>query len=380
MSNSLSFYLIRDTLVKPWLKYYFKHIEYRGLEHLRPNEPTLFVGNHQNAFVDAFLPIAKNPTPIWSLTRGDIFENPKVAKLLDNMCLIPVYRKRDGAGFQDKTMQTFERVKQLFKTENAHVLIFGEGNAKAESRLRPLTSGFARLAFDTVSDPEHGQPELLLQGVSVQYEQHIGFRKKAIVTIHPAIAMKDRLAHYQADPRKAIVALKKDMTALLKSALVSPPADDPLTPDQHMQLLWEYARKNELHFSRDFDQILQRHQELVKLPTPEKQVLLSQVNSTEPPKPTKKRYTNLLYAPLALFALPVLLPTILIAEKPVANFSDPQFFTSVRYATGMVVSRLLQFILLIALGIGLNWGIALAWALTLPITQRAFFKVYDELG
>ncbi|MDV7395827.1 1-acyl-sn-glycerol-3-phosphate acyltransferase, partial [Arthrospira platensis SPKY1] len=108
---------------------------------------------------------------------------------LTQCALIPVYRQRDGAGFEEKTKASFARVVRMFAEEAAHVLIFAEGNAKAESRLRPLSSGFARLAFDAVQ----ACPDVLLQPVSVQYEEHASFRKGVRITIHPTIALKDWL-------------------------------------------------------------------------------------------------------------------------------------------------------------------------------------------
>lgn len=385
MKNIL-FHTIRDLMVKPWLKVYFHDITYRGLENLRPDAPVLYVSNHQNAFVDAFLPIAKDPRPIWSLTRGDIFENPRMAKILDSMCLIPIYRKRDGAGFQDKTMLTFQRVKQLFREDRSHVLIFGEGNAKAESRLRPLTSGFARLAFDVASDEKEGQKDLLVQPVSVQYEQHTVFRRKAVVTIHPAISMFDWMPIYKEEPRKAIVELKKKMTEVIKSGLISPPANDSHTPEEHMQMIANHAQQEGWDFGKDFQRIKNWHEQLIERPAPEKKVLLATaqqntelVQNRQPRTKKQGRWARVLGWSLLAWPSLLLLPSFLIAEKPVKNFKDPQFFTSVRYATGMFTYKLLQFLAIILLAIFTHPLIALAWLLILPLTNRAALQLTDHI-
>lgn len=378
---------------------------FSGVENIKPDTATLWVGNHQNAFMDAFLPISKNPRAVWSLTRGDIFKKPWLAFLLNRMCLLPIYRKQDGPDFSEKTLQSFDKVKWLFKERNAHVLIFAEANAKAESKLRPLTSGFARIAFDTASDLANGNPDLVIQPFSVQYEKHTGFRREVRVHIHEPIPMKQYLDLYTNEPRKAILQIKKVCTEHLKEYLIHP-ADDPRVPEEHTQLLsWKAYKEGFNSFAESLNTTLPWHRNFLTKEEHFKQNVFTQAK-TEVSKLKGKVFDNdgrflpksqqiatesglkenkldlFKTIALVLLAMPAALymfPTFKLAEKPVKGIKDPQFPTSIRFAAGMIISK--AFILLLWLpliAIAINPIAALIWLLTLPFSQKAYLLLHDS--
>jgi 1-acyl-sn-glycerol-3-phosphate acyltransferase len=424
--QSSLFRIIRDGLIKQWLRVYFRRMVFSGVENIQPDTATLWVGNHQNAFMDAFLPISKNPRAVWSLTRGDIFAKPWVAFLLNRMCLMPVYRKQDGPDFSEKTIKSFERVKWLFKERNAHVLIFAEANAKAESKLRPLTSGFARIAFDTATDAKNGNPNLHIQPFSVQYEEHTGFRREVRVHIHKAIPVKDYLTLYNSEPRKAILELKKVCTEALKQYLIHP-ADDPRSPEQHTRLLsWKAYQEGFSSFAESLNTTLPWHREFLAKPEEEKAALFAQVEMEQAleQKQEQEQGKSLqqqgqgqgqgheyvhehqegkifdekgrLFSQFlekgkmsllgkignGLLALPAALymyPTLRLAKKAVVNIKDAQFVTSIRFAAGMIASKVLIILFWLPLiAIFIHPIAALIWLLVLPMSQLHYLELVDR--
>lgn len=366
---------IRDLLIKPWLNIYFKDRHYVGLEKINHHQPTLWVGNHQNAFMDAFLPIAKIRRSVWSLTRGDIFAKPWVAWLLNRMCLIPVYRKQDGPDFNEKTIKSFARVKSLFKERNIHAIIFAEANAKAESRLRPLTSGFARLAFDSAFDPELGNPELCVQPYSVQYEEHTGFRRTVRIELHDPIPMKKYKDLYEKEPRKAILALKKETSDALKKGLIHVPTDAPYTAEKFMQWLssrFYEDRGLKSNFARSLDIWLPGN---MPDQISDDEILVHRMPRLQKPISPIVFPFQLLFS---LFAAIHVIPAFILAESQVKKLRDPQFPTSIRFAISMLLSRLLIFLVWLPfIAILLDPYIAFAWLLLLPLSRRTLGPLID---
>ena len=408
--QSSLFRIIRDGLIKQWLHVYFRKMVFSGVENIQPNTATLWVGNHQNAFMDAFLPISKNPRAVWSLTRASIFRKPWVAFLLNRMCLLPVYRKQDGPGFDEKTMKSFDRVKWLFKERNAHVLIFAEASAKAESKLRPLTSGFARIAFDTASDVENGNPNLIIQPFSVQYEQHTAFRRDVRVHIHEAIPLKDYVDLYANEPRKAILELKKVCSDTLKQYLLHP-ADDPRSPEEHTQLLsWKAHKEGFSSFAESMNTVLPWHRAFLGESEEHKQAIFAQAKAdlsalegkvfdkdgrflpeSQQIRLAEGQDRTLLANPkklsagkkflYTLGAIPAALymyPTLKLAEKPGKGIKDMQFPTSIRFASGMVLSK--AFIILLWLpffALAIHPLAALLWLVMLPLSQKMYLMRFE---
>lgn len=108
--------------------------------------PKIIASNHPNSFFDAIVIAVHYPKPIYFLARGDAFKKPLVAKFLNSLQLIPIYRLSEGKSNLSKNEDTFKKCMALLK-ENKTILIFSEGLCVNEWQLRPLKKGTARLAL-----------------------------------------------------------------------------------------------------------------------------------------------------------------------------------------------------------------------------------------
>ncbi|MBS1977055.1 MAG: 1-acyl-sn-glycerol-3-phosphate acyltransferase [Bacteroidetes bacterium] len=141
-------YNLLRSYVRLGLKFYFRRIIINGAENI-PDHAVIYAANHQNAFMDALLIICFNPHLTNSLARADIFKKPVARRLLNWLRLIPVYRIRDGWQSLDQNHKSFEECTRRFEQKEA-VIIFPEGNHGPERRLRPLSRGFTRLAYEAL--------------------------------------------------------------------------------------------------------------------------------------------------------------------------------------------------------------------------------------
>jgi 1-acyl-sn-glycerol-3-phosphate acyltransferase len=138
--------------------FYFRRIEIHDVQNVPKNKPVLLLSNHQNALLDALLIAIKCGRSSYFLTRAGVFKKPLVAKILDSLQMLPVYRIRDGWGNLTNNTAVFERCSKLLKTGEC-IVIFPEGNHNLKRTVRPLSKGFTRIVFDTLEK----YPELDLQ-------------------------------------------------------------------------------------------------------------------------------------------------------------------------------------------------------------------------
>ena len=115
---------------------------------LKKQGPLLLASNHPNSFLDAVILDILFEKPIWSLTRGDVFKNKFIARVLTALKIFPVYRVSEGVENLNNNYETFENCKTIFR-EKGIVLIFSEGKCINEWHLRPLKKGTARLAINS---------------------------------------------------------------------------------------------------------------------------------------------------------------------------------------------------------------------------------------
>lgn len=125
---------------------YFRRVYKQGLSNIPKNKPVIFAANHQNSLIDPIVIASVNLSPVFFLTKSDVFKNPKIAKILFSLNMLPIYRERDGADFKDKNIAIFNRCTEILSSKS-RIIIFPEGSHNTKNRLRPLKKGIARIAL-----------------------------------------------------------------------------------------------------------------------------------------------------------------------------------------------------------------------------------------
>lgn len=117
---------------------------------LHEKGPLILACNHPNSFLDAIILDTLFEQPLWSLTRGDIFKNRIIHRILSSLKMLPVYRTSEGTENLQENYKTFDACLTVFRN-NGSVLIFSEGKSINEWWLRPLKKGTARLAIQAMN-------------------------------------------------------------------------------------------------------------------------------------------------------------------------------------------------------------------------------------
>ena len=139
------FIRVMKSYVSLGLFFYYKKITVHGHENIPPDKPLLLLPNHQNALLDALLVATSIDGYSYYLTRANVFNNRIVAKLLEWLRLIPVYRIRDGYGTLTKNTEIFERCSRLLNA-NQSVLIFG-GQSQHQKNCKVIKQGIYPTCF-----------------------------------------------------------------------------------------------------------------------------------------------------------------------------------------------------------------------------------------
>lgn len=202
-------------LVMISLKGYFHKIVVEGLENIPKNTPILLVSNHQNALIDPLLLGTHTTIKPFFLTRASVFKKPMVAKFLNYIQMLPVYRVRDGFSSIQQNLGTFDQTYEVLRNNEA-VLIFAEGSHSLIRNLRPLSKGFSRMAFGLKEKYPETQPVIL--PMALDYSEHMRSGGKVRITIGKAIPV-------DMPPSKSGL-LTKSVERALKNLIVEIPLEN----------------------------------------------------------------------------------------------------------------------------------------------------------
>jgi 1-acyl-sn-glycerol-3-phosphate acyltransferase len=107
--------------------------------------PLLLASNHPNSFLDAIVVGCKMRQPVHFITRGDVFARPGVAKFLESLNMIPIFRQRDGKDNLAKNDQTTTKSVEVLR-RGGLLIIFVEGFCENQTTLQlPLKKGAGRI-------------------------------------------------------------------------------------------------------------------------------------------------------------------------------------------------------------------------------------------
>ena len=80
------------------LKIFFRKISTQNIKSIPSKGPVIFVCNHPNLIIDAWLVGMTCNRRLYFLAKSTIFKGKTISWILSKLGLIPVYRKQDGDG------------------------------------------------------------------------------------------------------------------------------------------------------------------------------------------------------------------------------------------------------------------------------------------
>ncbi len=143
-----------------------------GKENIPKKGAVIFIGNHQNALIDAIVVPTTNNRNSHFLTRASAFKIGLVDQILRSLNMIPVYRVRDGVRTIEKNFVVFEQCIEILEQEKA-IQIFAEGEHHLKRRIIPLKKGFARIILGTLQ--KYPDLPIYIVPIGINYDSHLNF-------------------------------------------------------------------------------------------------------------------------------------------------------------------------------------------------------------
>lgn len=205
---------------------FFRRIFYSNLKKVPLEKPLLFVGNHQNSFMDGVLVGSYLPQPIHFTMRADMFRKPFARFCLRELNVAPVYRIEEGFENVHKNLETFTGIYEILRN-NGNFIMFSEGTCVQEKRLQKLRKGTARLAFG--AEEKFGL-DVNIVPVGINYTYPAKFRKEVMINFGDPFSIRELKDVYQEHPAKALLAFNEKCDASLRKEviIIEAPANDSL--------------------------------------------------------------------------------------------------------------------------------------------------------
>ena len=148
-------------------KYYYKNFKVVYLDKIPKDKAVIFLSNHQNALLDPLLISIKSTRKNFFLTRAAVFKNPTIAKILNSLQMLPVYRMVDGVNIIQKNKAIFNTCSKLLSKKKS-IILFPEGSHNLQRKIRPLKKGFLRIIEETLQ--KYPNTEIVIIPIGVNYQ------------------------------------------------------------------------------------------------------------------------------------------------------------------------------------------------------------------
>jgi len=211
------------------LKMSYRRIEYVGKENIPEDGSIIFAPNHANALMDALVVLALREEPTVFVSRADIFKNPKIAKLLAFIKMMPIKRIRDGINEVRKNDETFQKAVDVLK-DGVAFCILPEGTHRGMHSLLPLTKGIFRIAIKAQKNISDKVP-IYIVPLGIEYGNFYRFRSTVLVQIGRPINVKNFLEEHSEDTIPEIMnMMKSELSNRMKENILYIPDDEDYYP------------------------------------------------------------------------------------------------------------------------------------------------------
>ncbi|MBN2730218.1 MAG: 1-acyl-sn-glycerol-3-phosphate acyltransferase [Bacteroidales bacterium] len=216
----------KGSVVYPPLRYYVRRVffqyygkvEVNGYENIPKKEPVIFAPNHQNALMDALIVLFSCGQDVVFLARSDIFRKKFLAKVLNGLKMLPVFRIRDGAAELGKNSEIFDITVDVLH-RNHYLCLMPEGSHGHYRRLKPLVKGMFRIAFKA-QEPKGNQSYIKIVPMGIDFQDYVKQNQDLFINYGKPIEVAEYWDQYLENPAKAINQLRNRLTEELKPLMI----------------------------------------------------------------------------------------------------------------------------------------------------------------
>lgn len=246
-------YQILRFLVTIGIRFYYKEIKIINRKNLPEAGPCIYIANHPNTLMDAWMIGYASKVPIFFMAKGTLFSSPLKNKILRSLNMIPINRRGEGATKGVSNQDSFEACFQILEQKKC-LLIFPEGTSFLERHLRELKSGTARIALET--ERRNGSKlDLKIIPLGLNYLDADRFRSRVLIHVGQAIKVKDYVKDFEVNKASAAKKLTEVFRIRLEQVLVnsSIKEEELIVEDLHQIFSSKYIKQSKKGVIGEFD-------------------------------------------------------------------------------------------------------------------------------
>ena len=196
-------YSVIKHILRIYFPLFFGKIHIEGLDNVPTDKPVIFAVNHQNTLLDATLASYLIKRNTYYLVRSDLFKGRIINWFFKIIYLIPISRGKDKehdmASFNKKSFS--KCIEHLEK--NKIILIFPEGESRAEYQLSKFKKGIARLALEA-EDKNDFKLDINIVPVTINYENHFEGNSKVWIKYCEPITISEYQDSYKDNKARTV--------------------------------------------------------------------------------------------------------------------------------------------------------------------------------
>lgn len=237
-------YRILKIIVTVGIRLYYRQIKVINKANLPENGPCIYIANHPNTLMDAWMIGYASKLPVYFMAKGTLFSSGFKNWALRSLNMIPVNRRGEETTKGVSNKDSFEACYRLME-EGKCLLIFPEGTSFLERKLRELKSGTARIALEASAKMQH-QKEIKIIPIGLNYLDADKFRSSVVIQIGKAISIADYHESYAQNSGQAAKKLTELFRVRLEQVLVNTYEKEleVLVEDLHQLFRSKYLKKN----------------------------------------------------------------------------------------------------------------------------------------
>ena len=215
--RSIAYTLIYSYVSTVFSQFYRK-FEVHGLENIPKDAPVIFTPNHQNALMDALIVLFSSPGDTVFLARADLFRKKFLARVLNTLKILPVFRIRDGVEELGKNQEIFDITVGVLHRKH-QLCLMPEGNHGDHRRLRNLGKGVFRIAF-SAQEKMKSEPYVKIVPVGLDFSDYIKHNQDLHIYYGKPIEVSDYWETFEESGPRGLNQLKKRLEDELKPVMI----------------------------------------------------------------------------------------------------------------------------------------------------------------
>lgn len=203
----------------------YRRFRYIGRENIPTDGAVIFAPNHTNALCDAMAILGIDWRQKVFVARADIFHDPKKAKILTWLKIMPINRVRDGLDEVRHNDETIDRAVDTLR-DGVPFCILPEGTHRPKHSLLPLSKGIFRIALQA-NDTFGQEKPVYIVPVGLEYGDYFHLWDSLTVNIGKPINVTQFAAdHAELSYPQLMMALRDELTQRMREQILWVPDDE----------------------------------------------------------------------------------------------------------------------------------------------------------